>query len=675
MWKTYWYFKNEGAHCTTSGIWHCYASPKSSLRLDLKYLPTVMCNVQSRGGTEMRIKRLILKNFRIFKEKTVIELDNLTALIGKNDIGKSTILDALDIFFNGKDAQVKLEREDISKDAESKEILIGVVFEDFPQKLIVDATVPTNLKDEFLLNKDGLLEIHKIYPNGDIKKEQVYIVANHPTHESLRDLLALKISELKRRAEELGVDLSDEDERVASRIRRAIRNKFIDEDIELEEAKIPVNKEGAKQIWGQLKNYLPLYALFKADRPNVDQDSEVQDPMKIAIKKILREQEIQSKLKEVYKKVKGAITEIADETINKLREMNPEIAQELKPIIPEPKWESVFKGITISSDEGIPLNKRGSGVRRLILLNFFRAEAEKRKEERNVPNIIYAFEEPETSQHPDHQQKLKDAFLSLSEREDTQIILTTHSPGIAGLLPIENLRFLYKQDDKVVVEYGSDDILEKIAEKLGVLPSVNKDKIDKLKLIVCVEGPTDVEFFKRLSKIIDDDLKIDFENDQRIIIIPLGGSTLKYWVDNHYLRKLGLPEIHIYDGDKKENERKAEQINSRSDDSKGFVTRKREIENYVHPNIVKDIFSLTDEELINLIDLSKTDWIADWDKIDVPKKLMKIYENKKWSIQESKIKEKICTGGIERMSIELLKELNAYEEVKEWFTTIKNMLN
>jgi len=623
----------------------------------------------------MRIKKLILKNFRIFKEKTVIELDNLTTFIGKNDIGKSTILDALDIFFNGKDAQVKLEREDISKGAESNEILIGVAFEKFPQTLTVDATVPTNLKDEFLLNKDGLLEIHKKYPNGDIKKEQVYIVANHPTHESLKDLLTLKISELKQRAQELDVDLSDEDKRIASGIRKAIRNKFIDEDIELEETEIPVNKEGAKQIWEQLKSYLPLYALFKVDRPNVDQDSEVQDPMKIAIKKILREQELQSKLEEVHEEVKTAITEIANETINKLQEMNPEIAQELKPIVPEPKWESVFKGITISSDEGIQLNKRGSGVRRLILLNFFRAEAEKKREERNVPNIIYAFEEPETSQHPDHQHKLIDAFLSLSEREDTQIILTTHSPGIAGLLPIENLRFLYKQDDKVAVEYGSDDILEKIAENLGVLPSVDKDKIDKLKLIVCVEGPTDVEFFKRLSKIIDDDLKVDFENDQRIIIIPLGGSTLKYWVDNHYLRKLGLPEIHIYDGDKKENERKAGQINSRSDDSTGFVTRKREIENYVHPNIVKDIFSLNDEELTKLIDLSKTDWIADWGKIDVPKKLMKIYENKGWGIQESKIKEKICTEGIERMSIELFKELNDYEEVKEWFTTIKNTLN
>jgi len=286
----------------------------------------------------------------------------------------------------------------------------------------------------------------------------------------------------------------------------------------------------------------------------------------------------------------------------------------------------------------------------------------------NKPNIIYAFEEPETSQHPDHQQKLIEAFLSLSEREDTQIILTTHSPGIAGLLLIENLRFLYKKDDKVVVEYDSDDILEKIAESLGVLPSVDKDKVDKLKLIACVEGPTDVEFYKRLSRIIDDDLKVDFENDQRIIIIPLGGSTLKYWVDNHYLRKLGLPEIHIYDGNKEENKTKAEQVNDRRDGSKAYATNKREIENYVHPKILEDIFrELNDNTLI----VRAKDWVLKWNNLDV----VKIIKDNGVPLREIKIKEKICTEGIDRMSIELFKELNAYEEIKEWFTSIKNILD
>lgn len=611
----------------------------------------------------MKIKKLILKNFRIFKEITTIDFDNLTVFIGKNDIGKSTILEVLEIFFNDKDARIKIDKDDLSKGTDSSEILIGVVFEDLPRELIIDATVETNLEEEYLLNKDGNLEIHKIYSNGKLKETS--ILANHPNNPNLKDLLSLKISELKTRAQDLSIDLSEEDKRVSSKIRKAIIEN-INEEIELEEISILVDKEGTKQIWEQLNNYMPLCALFQSDRENVDQDSEVQDPMRIAIKKILLGEELQIKLKGIQKEVETTITEIANQTIEKLNEMNPEIAQELKPEIPEPKWESVFKGITISSDEGIPLNKRGSGVRRLILLNFFRAEAEKKKEERNVPNIIYAFEEPETSQHPEHQRQLIEAFLELSSRDDTQIILSTHSPGIAGLLPVESLRFLSKRDGRILIEKGTNEILEKIAESLGVLPSIEKEKINKLKLIVCMEGPTDIEFFKRLSKKIDEDISIDIENDQRIILIPLGGSTLKHWVNNNYLRKLNLPEIHIYDGDKEEYKQTAQQVNNRNDGSKGFTTQKREIENYVHPNIIEDIFRELNSN--KLIDRTRDNWLDEWNQSD----LIPLIQNKGVRIREKRIKEKICTEGIENMTAELFQELQAYEEIKEWFRAIKD---
>ncbi len=611
----------------------------------------------------MKIKKLVLKNFRIFKEITTIDFDNLTVFIGKNDIGKSTILEAFEIFFNDKDARIKIDKDDLTKGADSSDILIGVVFEDLPKELIIDATVETNLKEEYLLNKDGNLEIHKIYSNSKLKETS--IVANHPNNPNLKDLLSLKISELKTRAKDLEIDLSEENKRVSSKIRKAIREN-INEEIILEESSILVDKEGAKQIWEQLKNYMPLYALFQSDRENVDQDSEVQDPMKIAIKKILCGEELQGKLKGIQKEVETTITEIANQTIGKLNEMNPEIAQELKPEIPGPKWESVFKGITISSDEGIPLNKRGSGVRRLILLSFFRAEAEKKKEERNVPNTIYAFEEPETSQHPEHQRKLIEAFLKLSSRDDTQIILRNHSPGIAGLLPIESLRFLSKRDSRIFIEEGTNEILEKIAESLGVLPSIEKEKIKKLKLVVCMEGPTDVDFFKRLSKKIDGDISIDIENDQRIVLIPLGGSTLKHWVDNNYLRKLNLPEVHIYDGDKEEYKQIAQQVNNRDDGSRGFTTKKREIENYVHPSIIEQIFLELNHN--TLIDKTNSNWIEQWDQMDI----IPVIKGNNVPLREIKIKRKICTEGIENMTVELFQELQAYEEIKEWFKAIKN---
>ena len=61
------------------------------------------------------------------------------------------------------------------------------------------------------------------------------------------------------------------------------------------------------------------------------------------------------------------------------------------------------------------------------MLNFFRAEAERRKAEAKIPSIIYAIEEPETSQHTEHQKKMIKAFLDLSKTANTQVIITTHS--------------------------------------------------------------------------------------------------------------------------------------------------------------------------------------------------------------------------------------------------------
>ncbi|WDN87905.1 hypothetical protein BuS5_00873 [Desulfosarcina sp. BuS5] len=105
-----------------------------------------------------------------------------------------------------------------------------------------------------------------------------------------------------------------------------------------------------------------------------------------------------------------------------------------------------YYSISITGDEDIPINKRESGVKRLILLNFFRAEAERRQQDKNVPDIIYAIEEPETSQHPSHQRKMIEAFFELSKTDNTQIILTTHSPSIVKLLKFEYIK-LIKDDD------------------------------------------------------------------------------------------------------------------------------------------------------------------------------------------------------------------------------------
>jgi hypothetical protein len=89
--------------------------------------------------------------------------------------------------------------------------------------------------------------------------------------------------------------------------------------------------------------------------------------------------------------VEGKLREVSNRTLEKLQEMSPDIANTLNPVIPTAaslKWADVFKNVSITSDENIPINKRGSGSKRLILLNFFRAEVERRQSETKVVSRI-----------------------------------------------------------------------------------------------------------------------------------------------------------------------------------------------------------------------------------------------------------------------------------------------
>lgn len=395
----------------------------------------------------MKLKTIKLKNFRSYKEEVTIEFGDLTAFVGKNDIGKSTILEALDFFFNEGKGVIKIDKDDVNKQAISEgdnEIIISVCFEELPTNIIIDSTNETTLREEYLLNSNIQLEIIKKYPNAG--KEKVFVKANHPTNPLCRDLLQKKDSELRTIISTNGIECSDRNRNAV--MRTAIWNHF-SSDLQLAEIEIDVTKGETKSIWEKLQNYLPLYSLFQSDRKNSDGDSEVQDPLKEAVKQILNNEELKQKFNEIAAEVEAKLQEVSDRTLEKLREMNPEVANSLNPVIPPAeslKWTDVFKNVSISGDDDIPINKRGSGIKRLILLNFFRAEAERRQTEKNIPSIIYAIEEPETSQHTNHQKKLIKAFLSLSTTPHTQIIITTHSASLVKELEFEHLRLVTQLD-------------------------------------------------------------------------------------------------------------------------------------------------------------------------------------------------------------------------------------
>lgn len=400
----------------------------------------------------MRIKSMKIINFRGYKDEIHVEFDDLTAFVGKNDIGKSTVLEALDIFFNDGKGTVKLDKDDINKQAlneGNKDIVISVCFDDIPEKIIIDATNETSLRDEYLLNTDGLLEIEKRFPNAGSAK--IFVRAYHPTNAECNALLSKTDKDLRKIIEEK--DISCEDKTRNAVMRKAIWNNY-ENDLQLSTVEIDITKGETKSIWEKLQGYLPVFSLFQADRKNNDGDSEVQDPLKEAVKQILNDDRLKDELTDIANEVERKLKEVSDRTLEKLREMSPEVANSLNPVIPSAsslKWSDVFKNVSISGDEGIPINKRGSGVKRLILLNFFRAEAERRIQESDNASIIYAIEEPETSQHTENQKKLIDAFLQLASTPNTQVIITTHSATVVKRLDFSNLRLIYNEEERKTI--------------------------------------------------------------------------------------------------------------------------------------------------------------------------------------------------------------------------------
>lgn len=605
----------------------------------------------------MRLRALTVENFRGYREPTTVQIADFTSIIGRNDVGKSTLLDALEIFFNAG----KPDSDDANVETRDQPTRISCQFDELPLDVVIDARAPTALADEHLLNAAGALEIVMEYDLSASRiAAKVYARANHPAVDGGSDLLQLSNAKLKERARELDIDLEDVDQRVNTSIRRAIWDGL--GALVPQERLIPLNEEDAKKVWSLLQKEMPTFALFQADRQSRDDDAEVTNPFDAAIKDAVKG--LEKELDAIKEQVQSKVEEVAARTLEKLREMDQTLAGDLRTVFKtEPKWAS-FK-LSLMDHRDIPINKRGSGVRRLILLNFFRAEAERRQQTSNAPGIIYAIEEPESSQHPSNQRLLINALLQLSVAGRTQIVITTHVPGIAALVPQESIRYVRHDENlhpRIIAD--DEDVLRLVADQLGVLPD------RRVRLLLYVEGPNDVAFLERISRLAD---HVDLVADPRVAFVLSGGGNLKHWVNHHYLRELGLPEIHIYDRDNDHRyQAQVDAVNGRGNGDWATLTAKREIENYLHPDSVREVLGVEiafgDDDDVPLLAARAVHEASEspksWDEVDQDSQDRKA----------SRAKRRLCHEAAARMTAAQLQARDPAGEIEDWFRRIAEKL-
>lgn len=225
---------------------------------------------------------------------------------------------------------------------------------------------------------------------------------------------------------------------------------------------------------------------------------------------------------------------------------------------------------------------------------------------------------------------------------------------------LDKLEYLHKE----IPDLYKNNIKEYLPTQLKLFDKVVNIK---KKLIVCVEGEFDIKFLKNINQSIKEYKNIINLQDSNISIMSLKGSNLQAWVKDNHLEGSNIIELHIYDSDigsTEQNENKylkeCEEVRNRKDSSYCFLTKKREMENYIHKSLIEHEFK---------IDMSN---IKDWDKEDIPTYILSKTNGKK---KEKAIKS-ILNGKLsEQITKDLLQDIDAFDELKMWFEKMKELSN
>ncbi len=536
----------------------------------------------------MNISRISIENYRGIKTRQDIPLSNFSSFVGKNDSGKSIVINAIASFLDAKNFPItESDFNDITKP-----VVIECWFSSESLRDELETVIKSKIKksdglDEFL--NDLVFEDHIVFQkkiNPTKKNWDSELVLIKDFEETEFSMLYTKSDEeLREIVTNNKIQIPVQGRGKNSKLEKIkyikefckdknIIRKFIEDDYKISSLLPAV--EMFKSDYG-----LEADTKFKTNSVSEIQsyfDSQTSDEEK-KLKQI--EREIESEMQAEAKSIKGYM----DNYVSSLTKV------EIKPTF---SWKDAIKSVDVSfqfdgDSKPIPMSHKGTGYRRLFMVARFRYLAEKKKGN----NIIYLIEEPETYLHPSAQEDLLAAFRDLSD--DNQIIITTHSPIFAGATDHSAI-LLCRKDGQSVYEYATSEnkkgFIDKIVLELGIKPSYNlRDYHEK---IVFVESPNDSKFFEIIcEKLLDKSIL----RREKILVLPFGGGEdIESFLNIDYFDASGRDLYLIIDSDKHDN--KQEKQNQRAEKfkekpkSNAYVLFRSCIENYYHPRAFERVYEL-----------------------------------------------------------------------------------
>lgn len=442
----------------------------------------------------MKLSSISITNYRSITTAKCISLSNYSVILGKNNEGKTNVLNAINLGMTTLQSKArKLRMSSYRNYIERRETLYNYK-RDYPVSLQDDErAAPTKIILAFSLSELEVANFRKqigILNNGKLSVELVF---SRNTEENLNNTYKVRVLEKKGK----GAD--------------SYKDK-IDNIIEFISANV-------------LFQYIPAVRT---------------ENQSMSILNNLVNDELENINDEEYNKALDVVRNKQNELINKLSE---EISKHIKIFLPniintniqlnEESHRYYRTGISFFVNDGTitNLSYKGEGIKSLITLALLDNSINK-----DVTRIV-AIEEPESHLHPEAVHQIHNVIQSIAE--NNQVIITTHNGIFVNRMDISS---------NIIVNNGigcKAKNINEIRELLGIQLSDNLVASD---VIVIVEGSDDVISFKSIFSKISPRLKTALQNNKLNIVDMGGASNLKYKCS--FYASLMCKYFAIVDGDK-----------------------------------------------------------------------------------------------------------------------------
>lgn len=437
----------------------------------------------------MKITYCYLENFRSIAETDFFAFPYMV-FVGKNNSGKSNLLKGLDVFFNGGWSADDFRKDPVTG-VPAKKIHIEVEFQElsdaeldiFEECLLSDEPGSELLVLRLILKRGKKIDynyeclITKIdkkkateagygwFFNDDLKKTSR--LENNPNvpeefKKMAFDLLDEKEKNGKRRRlykrdlawlrsqyrekynldEKIGAKKVWEDCHITSRNREEkLGNFFFVPAVQDIEKETTYSARGKTNI-----NNLMNFILDKMQDP--DKEKKHKDEIQGILDKIYQTDKEDSPLKKLESQLNSTLNEFDSSHIK----FQPEL----------PRIDKLIRdSLRVYINDGVEteVQYKGHGLQRFFMIALFKVWAEKVIENRKDPSsskkgkittgsAYFAIEEPELFLHPQYQRMMRDYLLTISEMDDNQILLNSHSPNFIEFDYAEEIAKVYKRDTK-----------------------------------------------------------------------------------------------------------------------------------------------------------------------------------------------------------------------------------